>query len=611
MIAKFKSFKAELLIGALLIYVFSSCESPKKETFSGFETSATTTAIRTYYQQMLDSAEYYLTSMDTSLSIAKNQQLFAQSRKWYKKSEPILIAYDHENYKTINGPNLLKIEVDDYTDIKRIQPKSYQVLEELLFMEGEWDANLFSQNVNFLKARLPFISLNHMIYRQNEVDHLKLVRDAIVNVATKGITGFDSPARSASLEEAIYTYQSIRDLLIICNGAFIDEKLLQEWGSEIDKTIRVLKDGDFDSFDRYSFIKNHTNAQLDLINKTALDWGISPHTSRTLTPTATNLFSKDFFNVEQFAPPHSIPLTEELVNLGKVLFNDKNLSLSRDMSCATCHQQDKAFTDGRKLALGNDGKNLLRNSPTLSYSTYQHRFFYDGSGAGLEGQIINVISNPKEFHLNLDTMIQKINENPWYKEQFNNIYKTEIDGNNSRNAIASYIRSLAPFNSKFDRNIQGLEETLSEQEITGFNLFMGKAACGTCHFAPAFYGTVPPRYDETEFENLGVPETADFDNPTLDDDLGMYNNYQVDERKYFFKTATVRNITLTAPYMHNGVFQTLEEVMEFYNKGGGVGLGLENPYQTLPATPLNLTNAEIEAVIAFMKTLTDSNLANY
>ena len=159
--------------------------------------------------------------------------------------------------------------------------------------------------------------------------------------------------------------------------------------------------------------------------------------------------------------------------------------------------------------------------------------------------------------------------------------------------------------------MQGKEESLSEEEILGFNLFMGKAACATCHFAPVFNGTIPPKFGESEFENLGVTKTNDFENPQLDDDPGMYYPYEVEERRYFFKTPTVRNAELSAPYMHNGAYENMEQLMTFYNLGGGAGMGLNVEYQTLPPDPLELSEREIKAVIAFMRTLTDKRFEQF
>mgnify|MGYP000565803691 FL=1 len=131
---------------------------------------------------------------------------------------------------------------------------------------------------------------------------------------------------------------------------------------------------------------------------------------------------------------------------------------------------------------------------------------------------------------------------------------------------------------------------------------MGKALCSTCHFAPVFNGTVPPNYLDTEMEAIGTPNLAQ---NGLSEDLGRYYSFKTEERKHFFKTPTIRNIAKTSPYMHNGVFKTLEEVVDFYNKGGGVGLGFDLPNQTLPFDNLELTDQEIKDIVSFMETLTD------
>ncbi|HTF82152.1 MAG TPA: hypothetical protein VL947_10515, partial [Cytophagales bacterium] len=148
---------------------------------------------------------------------------------------------------------------------------------------------------------------------------------------------------------------------------------------------------------------------------------------------------------------------------------------------------------------------------------------------------------------------------------------------------------------------------LSSQVSKGYNLFMGKAGCGTCHFAPTFGGLAPPYFDDTEGEIIGVPSNKSAD--ALDADLGRAQG-KMRERTYIyahaFKTPSLRNVELTAPYMHNGVFDSLEEVMDFYNKGGGQGIGLVVPNQTLPAKPLHLDKTEIAAIIMFMKSLTDT-----
>ena len=139
---------------------------------------------------------------------------------------------------------------------------------------------------------------------------------------------------------------------------------------------------------------------------------------------------------------------------------------------------------------------------------------------------------------------------------------------------------------------------------------MGKANCGTCHFAPTFSGLMAPHFTESESEILGVTATNDFKKPVLDADLGRFATTVIKEKasfhKHSFKTATVRNVALTAPYMHNGAYQTLEEVLDFYNQGGGNGLGLDIPNQTLSEDKLNLSKDELNQLKAFMNALTDT-----
>jgi cytochrome c peroxidase len=144
---------------------------------------------------------------------------------------------------------------------------------------------------------------------------------------------------------------------------------------------------------------------------------------------------------------------------------------------------------------------------------------------------------------------------------------------------------------------------MTDEEILGFNLFMGKALCASCHFMPLTNGTVPPFFSETEREVIGVPKTAQ--NEVWDDDPGFYVMYKEPAHWGMFKTPTVRNVEVTAPYMHNGIYETLEEVVDFYNQGGGTGLGFDIPHQTLPFDNLDLSQKEQKALVAYMKTLTD------
>lgn len=581
------------MISLFMLFIIFSCTKEKKTE---------KLPVNTIMQQQFDvdilATIVYLDSINQNPSNAENN--FKEAKKYFKKLEPILSSLDVENYGFLNQPNILKVEEEDFTDIKIKSPSGFQVLEEELFAD-KIDTTAIIKQVNLITGRLKLIKKNTSFDHLKPYHFLWLLRKAIVRVALTGITGFDSPVLENSLGDSRIVYQSLHTYLSIFKDEFSDKNLFNTWQTEIETTLDNLE-GNFNEFDRYHFIKNHTHKQLNLWNQTVTDWEVKFPFELAIKNDATSLFSSNTFNVNYFADQSQKELSSEKVILGKRLFYDTNLSSTKKISCATCHQPKKAFTDGLKISKG-----VTRNSPTLMYAALQQAFFYDKRAGGLEGQIINVVENENEFHTDLETLENAVLADTTYIKDFSKVYPNrKINNNDIRNAIASYIRSLIPFNSKFDRNINNLENTLSQNEINGFNLFNGKAKCATCHFAPLFNGTVPPDYKESEIELIGVPASNDTINAVISEDLGRYMVYQTPERKHFFKTPTVRNADITRPYMHNGVYNTLEEVMDFYNRGGGAGIGIDQPYQTLPPDPLNLAKHEIDDIIAFIKSLNEN-----
>ena len=288
------------------------------------------------------------------------------------------------------------------------------------------------------------------------------------------------------------------------------------------------------------------------------------------------------------------------------MFYDPVLSITNKRSCGSCHSPEKAFTDGLSTSVSLNGGFVKRNAASLNYAALQHGQFWDMRRPDLESQTADVIANKDEMHGSLNDAALKLQQQASYKELFGKAFKPNdsIKAWQIQNALASYIRSLAVFNSRFDQYMNSNASQLTKDEISGMNLFLGKAKCGTCHFMPLFNGTVPPSFSKTESEVLGTPANASGTMP--DTDKGRYNQHQMPQLFRAFKTPTVRNISLTAPYMHNGVYKTLEEVIEFYNKGGGAGMGLQVNNQTLPADLLNLSKDEKKQLIAFMQSLTDT-----
>jgi cytochrome c peroxidase len=223
----------------------------------------------------------------------------------------------------------------------------------------------------------------------------------------------------------------------------------------------------------------------------------------------------------------------------------------------------------------------------------------------LEAQANDVIHDKEEMDGSVKKIVEYLRTNGAYKKLFAAAYpktkKHPIDSMDVLNALASYERSLTKLNSRFDQYMRGDRSALTPKEVKGFNLFMGKAKCVTCHFMPLFNGITPPDYTESEAEVIGVPQSRT--DSVIDPDLGWYNIIKVPSYKHAFKTPTVRNIDKTAPYMHNGIDTTLEQMMVFYNHGGGAGMGLNVPNQTLSTDSLHLTDKEIKDIIAFMKSL--------
>ncbi len=587
--------KACFLAGLFL--VLTACQKKAEETteLTGFS------EIEEVYLNYLDSCIHFSKKLADHTEHDRAKKYFAKSRAYFKKIEPILSFVDVENYETLNQPNLLQVEEEDQTNIKIFDPEGFQVLEETIFSE-EYDQDVVRQKAQFVADRLGLILSNTDLSKYKPYHFLWLFRNELVRVAFTGITGFDSPALLHSIEEARIVYKSLHQYLMAFSNQFHNEELKKEWDKEFKKTLVALH-GDFDSFDRYEFIKVRLNHQLELWNETTLDWQVEFPFELAFKNDAANLFSLDAYNIHYFADRYASTIDPKMVSLGKKLFYDANLSSGKSMSCATCHQPEKAFTDGKKVSSGRDGHLLERNSPTLTYAAFQRGFFYDKRAGNLDGQITSVVLEKDEFHSDLDQIIQYLGDHKDYQEEFNVVFADGINEENIHKSLATFVRSLNLFNSKFDRSLVDHTVKLSESEKLGANLFMGKAACATCHFPPFFNGTIPPRYTKTELENLGVP--AEPDNASLDDDPGRFNVYKTEERKHYFKTPTVRNIELTAPYMHNGVYQTLEEVVDFYDAGGGEGMGLEVPLQTLPPDSLKLTDQEKQALIDFMHTLTD------
>ena len=553
-------------------------------------------------------------------------QAYERVRDRFKRVEYLMEYLSPEVVKDyVNGPPLPKL-MRNAPRLVVLAPQGLQVIDELL-AEGAIDKKALVDEIAHLRSKLVAL---HAFEPHTVTDRqfFEAVRFGLVRIFTLGVTGFDTPGAAAqrALPDALASLRGMATGWEAYGSRLAARApaLARRIDSTHAEAIAYLKNHpDFDDFDRLHFLTAYVNplfkaaveAQQVLWVETVYE--VMPgHVGLPTNYLADNLFAPDFLNVSYYTPvAGSAGLTAAVPALGKLLFFDPALSAGTERSCASCHRPDQAFTDGLARSVATDFKGtLLRNAPTLVNAVYADRFFYDLRVNALEDQFEHVLVSTQEFHSDYLSVAARLRRSPEYVALFREAFPREAAQPVSKQTIAralgAYVGSLTALHSPFDRYVRGEQDTIDAAVRRGFNLFMGKAACGTCHFAPLFNGTVPPFYVESESEVLGVPATPDTLRPVLDGDLGRYAGQEkerADMYRHSFKTVTVRNVALTAPYMHNGVYQTLEQVLDFYNRGGGAGLGLEVPHQTLAPDALNLTGNEQQDIIPFMRALTDTS----
>lgn len=309
--------------------------------------------------------------------------------------------------------------------------------------------------------------------------------------------------------------------------------------------------------------------------------------------------------------PVNDPSNDRRAELGRLLFFDPILSGANDMSCATCHHPDLGFSDGRGLSMGKGAKGIgpqraggsaiKRGAPTLWNAAYNHLQFWDGRAPDLEEQARGPITSDVEMAENPETLVGELKAIPEYAQKFDAAFGDSngagVTYDNVVKAIAAFERRLTANNTAFDRFVAGERNALSASQIRGFNLFRsGRTRCFECHGMPTFANR--------DFKIVGVPEV----NPN-DPDYGRFDVTKGEGNKYAFKVPTLRNVVLNPPYMHNGKFKTLEEVLDFYAAGGGPGVGFKEPRVDDKIHAYKITAEEKQDLIAFMHALVDESNA--
>ncbi len=284
------------------------------------------------------------------------------------------------------------------------------------------------------------------------------------------------------------------------------------------------------------------------------------------------------------------------VLIGKMLFNDKILSNKQTISCASCHKADFAFSDTVAFSIGDEGRLGKRNAPGITNQTERSFFFYDGRASSLEEQVVFPITDPLEMNLPIEKAVLRLNANEKYVDLFLKIYKERPNAQNLGKALAAFERTLETSNSAWDKYAKGDKKAVNAAVLRGRKIFNTKGKCFDCHSGTDF--------TNDEFRNIGLYNGNELN------DKGRSDFTKRNEDVGKFKVPGLRNVGVTAPYMHNGMFKSLKEVLAYYNNPTTFVSGSIDT-DSLLTEPLNLSPAEIEDLESFLNALTDEQFIKH
>jgi cytochrome c peroxidase len=352
----------------------------------------------------------------------------------------------------------------------------------------------------------------------------------------------------------------------------------------------------------FLFVASKTITSADYLNLP-----ITPYEYNVSLP---NFYANNVANIDN--SPITNPISNNGATLGRVLFYDKNLSLNRTVSCASCHKQSEGFSDSRTLSIGFTGGTTDRHGMTILNARYYQRgrFFWDERAVMLEDQVLQPLQNTVEMGLTAAQISERVTEQPYYNQLFINAFgDNTISNDRISKALAQFVRSIVSYQSKYDtgratvNNPNQAFSNFTIQENQGKQLFFtpipqGGGGCAGCHGTEAFVSTRP--------ENNGIDAIS-----TTDLGVGGASSPIRQNLVGTFKNSSIRNIELSAPYMHDGRFATLEQVVEHYNSGIQAHPNLSGILKDANGDPvkLNFSAAQKNALVAFMKTLTDNSVA--
>lgn len=532
---------------------------------------------------------------------------------WIRYAEPIA-------YKKINGPLPVEWETEVFEKFEKPYRRegsgltlAYIYSEEEVFRKD----SILSYLIDAKKALKTYwadtivetLKSHHHFYLSNRL--------YLLNLAAIYTSGFECPDTEKIIIELKELTQQVNLAYSAFNKSFISTPISDEYLSRYKELINFINSqpDNFEKFDHFTFIKEHVNPLFALNQDMINDYGVhsSNNLDYTLNKSARSIFSKNLYVGQNHKGIFTRVIGKEDIALidsvGKMLYFDPILSGNNKRSCASCHHPNTAFTDTSLRTSPDFSRSgfLPRNSPSLLNVKYNHLIMADGKHISLQDQAKDVITNKKEMGSNEEEVVKKVLSCKEYKKIFSYLLKLtpqekQININHITSALTFYYGKFSQYYSSFDMAMNKAGEVSNEVK-EGFNIYMSKAQCATCHFVPMFNGVKPP-YIGSEFEVLGTP--ANKDAKQLSIDSGRYHVNPSRETLRAFRTGTLRNASLTAPYMHNGVFNSLREVIDFYDAGGGIGHGLNVPNQTLSSDSLKLNEREKKLLIVFMESLNET-----
>ncbi len=603
-----------LLITVVLSFSFS--ERHNKTYNNLYETSINA------FKQEQSSLEKIITRADLSSEkdIQVIKQKIASARLALKNIDFWLRYFEPIAYKKINGP--LPVEWENEV-FEKFEPPYKREGAGLTVAELYLDGKILSKDsllqlIKKSQTAIQTFEADSISSQLNAYHHFFLAnRLFLLNLAAVYTTGFECPDTNRIIPELRSLLNGTANIYTTYNLSFPATPLTKEYLTAYDSTVEFVnhQPTSFSSFDHFDFIKNHINTLYALNQQYINDYNVNSINLNDYTINNNNrtIFSKSLYNPQNTKGVFSLvddeKILSEIRRIGKLLFYDPILSGNNMRSCASCHKPDQYYTDTtRRTALQFDNQHSLpRNTPTLINSVYNHLLMLDGKHISLQAQGKDVMTNPAEMNSNEKELIKKVLSCKEYKDAFRKFLKLtpeekDISLNHIVSAITYYDGSFSSFTAPFDDAMNN-KQVIGADVKKGFNLFMSKAQCATCHFVPNFNGVKPP-YIGSEFEVIGTPEDTSFVN--ISSDKGRYTINPATETLHAFRTGSIRNAQFTKPYMHNGVFNTLEEVIDFYDAGGGTGKKLKIDNQTLAGDSLKLSTGEKKQLIAFIHSLNEN-----